>query len=250
MKAILFCFSMGFMLTSLTAKANGTYFPIYSQWLQADGLGSDLTLTYSYNNLLDNSLLDYYTGEPISASKLRGAVEAAMWDYASILPIHFIEIADNGPLPETGEYNPTGMADIRIGQVPQIDNANAYAYFPFQGSGLAGDIVFNAERFGRDWTLSIFYGVAQHELGHSLGMGHALDVDPSNLLNGNSAISTEYTGPFFPLSNEMITALQNTYGIGIGSVTPVPLPSAFILLLTAIGVLNLKIRGKNKNGFT
>jgi len=237
-------------LTSLTVKANEIYYPIYSQWDQPDGLGSDITLTYSYNNLLNNSMLDFYTGESIPASKLRGAVEAAMWDYANILPIHFVEIADNGPLPETGEYDPTAMADIRIGQVSHIEGANAYAYFPFEDSGLAGDIVFNTQRFGNDWTLSIFYGVTQHELGHSLGMGHALDVEPSNQTQGNSAISTEYTGPFFPLGDEMITALQNTYGVGVGSVTPVPLPSAFLLFLTAIGVLKLKTRGEFTNGFT
>jgi len=242
MKAILLCLSMGLMLTSLTAKANKIYFPIYSQWEQPDGLGSDITLTYSYSNLLNNNLLDFYTGKPIPPSNLRGAIEAAMWDYANILPIHFVEISDYGPLPETGEYDPTALADIRMGQVTHIDNANAYAYFPFQDSGLAGDIVFNTKRFGMDWTLSIFYGVAQHELGHSLGMGHALDIKPSNQINGNSAISTQYTGPLFPLSKEMITALQNTYGVGTGSVTPIPLSPAFILFLTAIGLLKLKTR--------
>jgi hypothetical protein len=226
------------MFTTLTEKANAIYFPVDYTWPQPDGLGSAITLSYSYNNLLDSSILDFSTGQPIPASDIRGAFEAALWDYANILPIHFVEVADNGPLPETGEYDPTGLANIRVGQVAHINDANAYAYFPFdEASGLAGDIVFNADRFGNDWTLSIFYGVAQHELGHSLGMGHALPGDSPNLLSSHSVISTDYTGPRFPLSTEMITALQNAYGSGVGSVTPVPLPPAFTLLLAGIGVL-------------
>lgn len=238
MKTLIVYCSIIFMFATLTEKANAIYFPVDYTWPQPNGSGSPITLTYSYSNLLDDSLMDFTTGQAIPSIKLRGAFEAALLDYANILPIHFIEINDHGPLPETGEYDPAGLADIRIGQVANIDNANAYAYFPFdESSGLAGDIVFNAGRFGNDWTLSIFYGVAQHELGHSLGMGHALKDESTNLLKSDSDFSNDYTGPRFPLSSEMISALQNAYGAGVGSVTPVPLPPAFVLFLSGMGVI-------------
>ncbi|MEM7564989.1 MAG: VPLPA-CTERM sorting domain-containing protein, partial [Pseudomonadota bacterium] len=154
----------------------------------------------------------------------------------------FIEVSDNGPLPETGEYDPTGLADIRIGQVAHIDDANAYAYFPLNTdiSGLSGDIVFNAERFGNGWNETLFYAVAQHELGHSLGMGHFVN-DGAPQQNSAFEFYGNYNGPVFPLDPLAVQALQGAYGSGIGSVTPltaVPLPAASLLIGSAIIALS------------
>jgi hypothetical protein len=180
---------------------------------------------------------------------MRGAFEQALADYAAILPIHFVEVVDNGPLPETGQYDPTGLADIRIGVVPYTEGANAYAYFPMNTdvSGLAGDVVFNGERFGLGWNSVLFYAVAQHELGHSLGMGHYIDEDAA----ANSTLAnSDYTGPIFPLDSMMITALQNVYGAGSGSVTPlsgvpVPEPSTWAMLVAGVSLLLLS-RGRKQ----
>ena len=114
----------------MAAPASAGHFPMYAAWAQPDGPGSALTLTYSFSNLLDGSLLDSATGAPLPVSLLRSAFELALWDYAAVLPIHFVEVSDSGPPPETGEYDPTGLADIRVGQVAHIADANAYAYFP------------------------------------------------------------------------------------------------------------------------
>jgi hypothetical protein len=145
-------------------------FPVYSTWPQPGGPGSPLTLTYSFSNLLDGSIRDGGTGQPIAAEVLRGAFEQAFRDYAAVLRVSFVEMIDLGPAPESGPYDATGLADIRIGQVPHVDDANAYAYFPAPISkGLGGDIVFNAGRFGNDWSPVLFYAVAQHEVSHSPG---------------------------------------------------------------------------------
>lgn len=231
-----------FALTMLPATSIAGHFPMYYTWPQPDGPGSDITLTYSFSNLFDGSIRQFGSGDPFDPQVLRAAFTRAMQDYTDHLPIHFVEVPDNGgPLPETGEYDPTGLADVRIGQVAHIEGANAYAYFPFDQqddtpSGLAGDIVFNAERFGFDWTETIFYGVAQHELGHTLGMGHYVDGDPPND-GGTLTADSEYTGVVFPLSVEMVEALQGAYGAGTGSVTPlsaIPLPAASLLFASAL----------------
>ena len=89
MKKMMFFYSVIMLFVTLTDRANATYFPIDYTWDQPEGLGSDITLTYSYSNLLDGNMLDFNTGKPISTVSLRAAFEAALWDYAKILPIHF-----------------------------------------------------------------------------------------------------------------------------------------------------------------
>lgn len=216
----------------LATHAHAVYFPIFSTWPQPGGPGSPITLTYSYSNLLDGSIINSATGQPFAPEILRGAFEAAFRDYSAVLPISFVEVVDHGPLPETGQYDPTGLADIRIGQVPHIDDANAYAYFPGDASnGLAGDIVFNTGRFGFDWSLVFFYSVAQHELGHSLGMGHAVEDSAQFLAQANQ--QAPYNGPVIPLTSQQVQALQAAYGAGTGTVTPlaaIPEPSTWAML--------------------
>lgn len=232
------------ILSALAAgSAEAAYFPMYSSWPQPAGPGSAIELSYSYVNLLHGDILDARSGQPIAADLLRGAFEAALWDYAAILPITFREVADTGPAPESGEYDPTGLADIRIGQVAHIDGANAYAYFPHADSGLAGDIVFNAARFGNDWSLALFYGVAQHELGHSLGMGHALNENAT----GGDAPQSVYDGPLFALQDDMISALQAVYGAGQGSV--IPLAPAAVALPAAVWLMPLGLSLFGAGGF-
>jgi hypothetical protein len=214
---------------ALALPAAAGYFPMHAAWPQADGPGSAIELSYSFSNLLDGSLRDS-TGASLPASLLRSAFEHALWDYAAVLPIHFVERVDAGPLPESGDYDPAGLADIRIGQVAHIDGANAYAYFPYSlTSGLAGDVVFSATRSGAGWTPLWVYAVAQHELGHALGMGHYVDADP---LPDAAFAELTYDGPLFPLDAESVAALQAVYGSGSGSVTPlsaVPEPASALM---------------------
>ncbi len=222
----------------LPAPAAAGYFPMYASWPQPGGPGSPISLTYSFSNLLDGGMLDSSTGGSFDAELMRSAFERALLDYAVVLPINFIEIQDRGPLPETGDYDPLGLADIRIGQVPHVDGANAYAYFPTDvTSGLSGDIVFNAQRFGYGWTPTFFYAVAQHELGHSLGMGHWIS-DGAMAEDPPLAQESLYEGPIFPLSPETVEALQGVYGAGTGSVTPIPEPATALQLGLGLWLLS------------
>ena len=229
----------------VSGTAWGGYYPMYASWDQPNGIGSPITLTYSYSNLFDGGIVSA-AGQSLTADIMRSAFEQAFADYAAVLPIHFVEVADLGPLPETGQYDPAGLADIRIGVVQHVDDANAYAYFPQNTSmsGLAGDIVFNGQRFGLGWSQIWFYAVAQHELGHSLGMGHYINEDTPANITANAA----YTGPILPLDSMMMSALQSVYGAGVGAVTPlstVPEPQTWTLLLAGLALLSLSRNRKN-----
>lgn len=244
LKNIRLSFLLLLSLGSSTVLAG--YYPMYASWPQPDGAGSSITLTYSFSNLFDGGIVDE-SGSPLATELMNDAFTQALTDYTSFLPINFIEIADAGPLPETGQYDPAGLADIRIGYVPHIDDANAYAYFPIETetNGLAGDIVFNGDRFGLGWTPIWFYVVAQHELGHSLGMGHYLDEDPPASQSFSSEVLEEssYNGPIFPINEESIQALQAVYGAGVGSVTPltaVPEPTTWAMIM--LGLLTIVLR--------
>lgn len=240
--------AIGLLMLSGAHLAQAGYYPVEHSWPQPDGAGSAITLTYSFSNLLDGSLR-MRDGTVLSAESLNGAFQAALADYAAFLPIHFVEVPDNaGPLPETGNYDPTGLANIRVGQVADISGANAYAYYPISTStnGLAGDVVFSANRWGQGWTMSFFYAVAQHELGHSLGMAHYVSTGASSSDVSNAALAG-YDGTRFPLDPEAVSALQAVYGAGVGSVTPlsaVPEPSVWMTMALGLATLAWRTRAR------
>jgi hypothetical protein len=104
-------------------------------------------------------------------------------------------------------------------------------------------VVFNAGRFGLGWTLSLFYAVAQHELGHSMGMGHYVSRSDDSF--DSLVASNPYEGDRFPLEPEAVLALQAVYGAGVGSVTPlsaVPEPAPMALLAAGLAVLAWRTR--------
>ena len=71
-------------------------------------------------------------------------------------------------------------------------------------------------------------------------MGHYVDEDAPT--EGDLADSA-YTGPWFPLDDGMIAALQGVYGAGTGSVTPlsaVPEPATWVSMLLGISFVAWK----------
>ena len=209
------------------------------RWPQPDGWGTPIVLTYSFSNLLDGMFLN-----ELSEAELRASTAEAFGLWSRYAPLHFVERSDSGPVPWDWQYAPEAHPDIRIGYHP-VDNPLidtslilAHAFLPSDTaeSGLAGDIHFNATT-PLSWTIGggyptiDFLEVITHEIGHSLGVEHLLYAD---------AIMQPYHGYRFHglgtgyLLAPDVRAIQALYGVGVGSVQPMPEPATIILVATGL----------------
>ena len=196
------------------------------KWPQPDGLGTPVVLTYSFSNLLDGSwpgLLD--------VAEIRASTAEAFGLWSRYAPLQFVERQDSGPAPSDWQYAPSTYPDIRIGFHP-IDEAGvlAHAFLPWDTdeSGLAGDIHFNA-MLGVTWTVGggfptiDFLEVMTHEIGHAIGLTHIWYADA--IMQPYHGYRYHGPGTGFLLAPDIL-AVRALYGTGVGSVRPIPEPSA------------------------
>ncbi|MEE3372528.1 MAG: matrixin family metalloprotease [Planctomycetota bacterium] len=191
------------------------------QWPQPNGLGSAVTITYSFSNLLDGEL------RGLSAENAKRAVEEALTLWSEVAPIHFVELVDEGPLP-TGEelaYLASDYPQIRFGH-HLIDGetgaALAHAYLPFSTrEGLAGDIHFDRDEPWNRNGGGLFLETALHEIGHALGLDH--DVENDAIMNPIIQNRFDDLGTGYLLEDD-ITGIRNLYGYGTGSVVTLDAP--------------------------
>jgi hypothetical protein len=248
-------FIAGFIaLAAITTSAEvaSAFVATGGRWPQPGGLGTPVTITYSYQNMFDGGLrgpgalpgpngMFLPNGPPLPNALIRASIEEALGLWASVAPLTFIEVPDDGLTYAQGS---TQYGQIRFRHVhingpdpapPAQPVAKAQAWFPFAGT-LAGDVEFD---HGDPWqqagTLPVpdILGATIHELGHSLGLNH------TGFSNANLYwIFTRYPGPGTgALHSDDIAGIRFLYGTGRGKVVPLPFftpePSALTLLLFA-----------------
>lgn len=220
-------------------SGSGGFATIGSKWPQPGGLGSPITLTYSYQNMFDGGLL-MPNGQPLPATLIKRSIEEALGLWASVVPIHFVEVEDNG-LP----YGNAGatFGTIRFRHIflngpdpppPANPVAKAQAYYPNVNNVLGGDVEYDhGDRWQESGTLPQpdILGATIHELGHSLGLAHS-DIEEANMY----WIFNRYSGlGQGVLHSDDIAGIQSIYGAGQGSVTRlVPEPASWMLLTSGI----------------
>jgi hypothetical protein len=226
------------------AETNGATLQFVRQggsFPQPGGLGSPVTITYSYNNMFDGGLKDA-SGVPLPASLIRGSIEEAFRVWARHAPLHFVEVPDEGRVPTFSNYPDGQFGEIRFSHlyyngpdVPgQPPTAKALAYFYNGSTNLAADVFFDdSDPWQEVGTLPRpdILGAAIHEIGHTLGLGHSADAT-ANMYWIFHRFQGLGTGQLFA---DDIAGIQSIYGAGMGSITPlvIPEPAAIALFATA-----------------
>lgn len=147
------------------------------KWPQPNGVGTPLTVTYSYSNLLDGGM------KGVTAAQLKAGVAEALKLWAAVTPLKFVEVPDSGPSVSDTSYAPGTAPNLRYGH-HAIDGASAvlaHAFFPYDvvGDGLSGDLHFDE---GETWVVKPsgaridFIETCLHETGHALGLAHSATV--------------------------------------------------------------------------
>jgi len=189
-------------------------------WPQPGGTGSPLTLTYGFIN---------YTRD-IPVHVQRAIVEGALGRWASVSPLTFAETTDTG-LP--WDDPAASVPDIRIGWFSgehgdgfDFDGPAgtlAHGFFPPpNGATAAGDMHFDDDENWSDGSGPGVFDlneVVTHEIGHTLGLDHET-LAPA-------VMQPVYTGAFAGLLQDDIDGIRLLYGMGSGTVTPMPFPSQF-----------------------
>ncbi len=227
------------------------------RWPQPGGLGSPITVTYSYNNFLDGGLKNL-AGESVSADYIRTVTEEAFGLWASVAPIHFVEVPDIGTPVFTSNtsaylaYDEDDFGQIRLNHrfINGTDAQNgrpttkALAYAVSTFGFVGGDIHFDN---GDPWEIigtpsePDILGIMTHEIGHSLGLGHST-IDGTVMFPAALRRMGPGTGTLLP---DDINGIQFLYGAGVGSVTPliaVPEPSSLVMLGILAGLASCRRR--------
>ncbi len=216
-------------------------------------------ITYSYSNLFDESF-----APGVNASEKRLAAELGFGMWARYAPLDFVEIEDVGPDPGiVGDGNYTvgeDHADIRIGYHaidgnPDGPDVKAHAWYPstFSTNGRAGDVHFDD---GDEFTFLTdalptsvdaafpFLLIMTHEIGHALGLAHS-DMTPAEQAVMDAGIQMFFDDALAAdLMGDDIAGIQSIYGVGVGSVTPIPEPSGILLVLAGgVGFVGRRSRG-------
>jgi Ca2+-binding RTX toxin-like protein len=165
---------------------------ISARWNVGAAVGTSTFVTYSFMTSVPS--YDSASSRPgfqaFNATQQQSAREA-LYAWASVSGLQFIEVAAGSGSIRFGEHNFNGTAN---------STAAGYAYYPslnvFNGStsafGLGGDVWVNAANYAND-PLNAGFGkqILLHEIGHALGLKHSFEapsVLPADIDNTNTTV--------------------------------------------------------------
>lgn len=195
--------------------------------------GSPITLTYSYVNMFDGGI-KMPDGNPLPNWLIRGSIEESLRLWASVVPIHFVEI----PNDDVSHPKHIRFRHVYINgpdpapPAPPIAKAQATCVGAYTNCEVQFD---NSDRWLEVGTIPNpdILGASIHEVGHILGLHHT-DVEGANMywvFHRFQGLGTSFLLP------DDIAGIQSLYGAGIGSVTPIPEPASFALCFLVVGSL-------------
>lgn len=193
------------------------------------------------------------TTTPTSLFDLQGLIQAAFDKWSAVANLQFVYVAGDTQLPVNDPAAIVPM--VRVGAFAFNSNSIAavgYSPPPNGGTG-SGDLLFNtnvgfqsasgaegsALRLfpeGGGFYMNDLNGLALHEIGHALGLGHSAD-DTTVMCGGATPDCLNLTRVTQQLKADDIAGAQFLYGAA-----PVPEPAAWLLALAGLPLLAIALR--------
>jgi hypothetical protein len=211
------------------ARAASAYWAQGPAWT-----GNPITLTYSYVNMYDGGI-KMPNGNPLPNSLIRGSIEESLRLWAGVVPIHFVEIPNDG----VNHPNHIRFRHLYINGPDPAPPADpiAKAQATCIGASSGCEVQFdNTDRWQEVGTTPNpdILGASIHEVGHILGLHHTQVVGANMywIFHRFQGLGTGF------LLQDDIDGIRALYGSGVGSVRPIPEPSALALaFLTSVALL-------------
>jgi hypothetical protein len=200
------------------------------------------TIRYTIGNVTDGSIL-MPDGTPLPNPLIKASIEKALWFWTTAVDIHFVEVPD-GPLTQLRFRH----IFINGPDPPPPADPIAKAQATCLGYGAGCEVQYDdSDRWQESGTQSVpdILGATIHEVGHIIGLNHS-DVTTANMywiFHRYSGLNSPELAPAnIPIQvADDIQGIQALYGVGTGSVTPIPEPATGFLIAAAV-MCSLPIR--------
>lgn len=176
--------------------------------------GGTVTWSIAGAGLTNQTGQSFFTGQTVALSSFLPAdfttqITNAFAAWAQVANINFVQVSDGG-----GNFGVGTTGNIRIGGgfIDGFDPSGSIvgrAFFPPSGGNANtratnGDLIFDSGDAGH-WSDALLFATALHEIGHTLGLDHVPQDNPTAVMNPTLHIG-------LPLQPDDIAGVQTIYG--------------------------------------